>query len=135
MRYTMDNGKVVNIPDSEIEKNMKLLEISKQDAIDLWLEDNDFQENEELEELDQKAKKVKIDHGATGGKVSDKKDKKPRTTVVSDQKQMLFSEILTNLQDVFGQNVQVLKENKLITVQIDEKIFKIDVIEQRPPKK
>ena len=46
MKYTLENGKVVNIPDNEIEYNMKTLELSKEEAIDLWLEDNDYQVNE-----------------------------------------------------------------------------------------
>ena len=58
MKYTLPNGKNVNIPDKEIEKNMKLLEISKEDAIEMWLEDEGYLDNEEQNELDEKAKKV-----------------------------------------------------------------------------
>ena len=36
MKYTLPNGKNVNIPDKEIEKNMKLLEISKEEAVEMW---------------------------------------------------------------------------------------------------
>ena len=32
MTYTLSNGKTVRIPDKEIEKNMKILEISKDEA-------------------------------------------------------------------------------------------------------
>ena len=32
------------------------------------------------------------------------------------------------------ENVEVLKENKLIQVKLNGKTFKIDLIEQRPPK-
>ena len=35
----------------------------------------------------------------------------------------------------FGGNVEVSKENKLMIVEIDGKTFKIDLIEQRKPKK
>lgn len=133
MKYTLENGKTVNIPDKEIEKNMKLLEISKEEAIEMWLCDHDFEDNEELEELDEKASKVKIKHEA--GTKERKKSDKPRTVKVSDAKKELFSTVLTNLQEVFGENAQVLKENKLISLKIGEKTFKIDIIEQRQPKK
>lgn len=133
MKYTLENGKVVNIPDSEIEKSMKLLEISKEEAVEMWLCDNDFEDNEELEELDTKAKKVKVIHGAGDNKR--KKSDKPRTVKISDEKKALFSAVFDNLQAVFGENVQILKENKLISVKIGEKTFKIDIIEQRAPKK
>ena len=93
MKYTLENGKVVNIPDNEIEYNVKTLELSKEEAIDLWLEDNDYQVNEELEELDSKAKKVKIDHQASAIDKTEKKDRKPRTVKVSDTKQAVFVNI------------------------------------------
>lgn len=135
MKHTLDNGKVVNIPDDEIANSMKCLEISKEEAIEMWLCDNDLEENEELTELDTKAKKVKINHGA--GAAERKKSEKPRTVKVSDEKKELFSTILQNLDRAIGverENIQVLKENKLISVKIGEKTFKIDIIETRQKK-
>ena len=58
MKYNF-NGKEINIPDAEIENNMKVLEISREEAIAMWLDDNDYTENEEVEELTAKAKSVK----------------------------------------------------------------------------
>lgn len=133
MVYKLDNGKTANIPDNEIEKTMKLLELTKEEAIQLWLEDNEYLENEEQAELDARAKKVKINHGA--GAAERKKSDKPRTVKISDEKKALFSTVFDNLQTVFGENIQILKENKLISVKIGEKTFKIDIIEQRTPKK
>jgi DNA repair exonuclease SbcCD nuclease subunit len=34
-----------------------------------------------------------------------------------------------------GNSVEIVKENKLLTLKINEKTFKVDLIEQRPPKK
>ena len=135
MRYTLPNNKTINIPDDEIKKSMKALDLSKEDAIQMWLEDNDYEVNEEQAELDAKAKKVKIDHGASAVDKTEKKEKKPRPKVASDEKKELFDEIFSNLQDVYKQNAQIVKENKLITVKIGEKVFKVDLIEQRAPKK
>ena len=125
------NGKNLNIPDVEIKNSMEKLGLSKEDAIQMWLEDNDYLENEEQAELQEKASKVKIDHGASG-KVGEKK-KTPRTIKVSDEKVTLFDFIVGNLLTKY-ENVDILKENKLIQVEIDGKIFKIDLIEQRPKK-
>ena len=133
MKYTLKNGKSVNIPDKEIEKSMKALDLTKEEAIEMWLEDNDYEVNEEQVALDEKAKKVKINHGASAVDKTEK-EKKERKVIVSDEKQALFSEILSNLQNVYGENVQIVKENKLLTVKIGAKTFKIDLIEQRPPK-
>jgi hypothetical protein len=132
MIYNLD-GKSITIPDKEIENLMSSLELTKEDAIDLWLCDHDYEEDEEQTELDEKASKVKISHEIAQKK--DKKERKPPKKVVSDQKKELFSEILSDLEDVYKENVEVAKENKLILVHIDGKVFKIDVIEQRPSKK
>lgn len=135
MKYTLPNGRNINIPDKDIEKSMKLLELTKEEAIEMWLEDEGYLDNEEQNELDDKAKKVKIDHGASAVDKTQKKEKKPREIKVSDEKQTLFNEILSNLQDVYQNSVEIVKENKLLTVKIGEKTFKIDIIEQRQPKK
>ena len=134
MRYTLPNGKNVNIPDEEIKKSMKALDLTKEDAIQMWLEDNDYEVNEEQAELDAKAKKVKIDHGASAMDKTKSKEKKPRPKVASDEKKELFDEIFSNLQDIYKENARIEKENKLILVKIGEKEFKVDLIEKRPPK-
>ena len=137
MKYTLKTGKTVTIPDNTIQTYMKNLDLTKDEAIQLWLEENDYEENEELEELDKKAKTVKIQHEAKSEESTRKKSDKPRTVKVSDEKQELFNTILQNLDRTCGvekENITILKENKLIQVKIGEKIFKIDIIEQRPPK-
>ena len=134
MKYTLTNGKVVNIPDKEIEKSMKALELTQEEAIQMWLEDNDYEVNDEQVALDEKAKKVKIQHGASAIDKTEKKEKKPRVVKISDEKQALFGEIYLHLKEIFGENVEIIKENKLLTVTQGKKVFKIDIIEQRPPK-
>lgn len=134
MRYNF-NGKNINIPNEEIDKSMKLFGISENDAIQMWLEDEGYLDNEEQAELEQKAKDNRITatiHDA--GNKKTRKAAKPKTVKVSDEKQVLFAQILSNLQFDY-ENVEVLKQNKLIQVKIGEKVFKIDLIEQRQPKK
>lgn len=138
MRYNL-NGKNINIPDAEIQKSMKVLEISKEEAIQMWLEDEGYLDNEEQMELEKKAKENRITatiHDA--GNKAKGKQSKPKTIKVSDEKQALFAEIhekLCEYCDEIDGTCEVLKENKLISVKIGEKTFKIDLIEQRPPKK
>lgn len=136
MRYTLENGKTINIPDKEIENHMKILELSKEEAIQLWLEDNDYEINEEQEELDAKAKKVKIQHDATSTQPR-KKSEKPRTVKVSDAKKEFFVQLSQFLNDFSAENgatCTVLKENKLFQVAYGGEIFKIDLIQTRKPK-
>ena len=123
------NGKCYTIPNEEIEKLQAKLKISFGEAVEVWLTDHDLEENEEQVLLNKKASAVARE------KVSGEKkaDRKPRIVKISDEKQMLFKHIFGELSENFD-NVQVLKENKLIEVGIGGKIFKIDIIEQRKPK-
>ena len=128
------NGKLLNIPKKEIEKAMKLLDLSQEDAIQMWLEDEGYLDNEEQNHLCEVAKMNKITQNIhQAGERGRKSSQKPKTVKVSTEKTELFAEILQNLQENH-QNVAILKENKLIQVEINGKIFKIDLIEQRKPK-
>lgn len=126
------NGKSVQIPKAEIEKNMEKLELSENEAIQLWLEDNGYEVNEEQEILDSKAKQARIDYGVD--KEKGKKLSSPKKVKVSDEKKELFHKIYSELLTYGNSNVTILKENKLISCTINGKIFKIDIIETRPPK-
>ena len=133
MVYKTEN-KTYNIPDSEIDNLVTSLDISISEAVDLWLEDHNYQTNKEQEELDAAASKVKIN---LGNGAEDKKTRKgaPRTVKVSDEKKELFNQILANLTTFYANNVTVLNENKLFSVKIGEKTFKINITEDRKQKK
>ncbi len=138
MRYDF-NGKMVNIPDQEIEKAMKNLNLTKDEAIEMWLEDEGYIDNPEQLELCQKAKDNKITatiHQASGDRP--KKQSKPKTVKVSSEKQDLFTLLEVTLDDYckeIGGKRTILNPNKLIQVELNGKTFKIDLIEQRKPKK
>ena len=137
MKYELSNGKVVNIPDDDIKGYMKSLDLTKDEAIEMWLDDEGYTENNEQMELEQKAKDsgvMRDIHGASAMDKTKSKSAKPKVVKVSDEKQTLFAEILSNLEYDY-EKVEVLKQNKLIQVEINGKIFKIDLIEQRPKKK
>jgi hypothetical protein len=88
-------------------------------------------EAREMAEMEIKAKGIK-NYTATE---KNRKPKAPRTKKVADEKKLLFQTILTNLQEVFGENVEVLNENKLIFVKVGNESFKVDIIQSRKPKK
>ena len=140
MVYELDNGKKVKIPDEEIEKSMKALDLTKEEAVEMWLEDEGYLDNEEQNELTKKVNESGILHSIhkAGDKTTRKKSDKPKVVKVSDEKKELFGEIWQNVE-IFAQDLggsaKIEKENKLIIVQIGEKTFKIDLIEQRPKKK
>ena len=131
MNYTLENGKVVRIPDAEIENNMRLLEITREEAVQMWLEDNDFQTNEEVEELTKKAKVNKINREA--------KADAPRKKVVRERKPDVekekLIEILTNCLKNAGFEAEITNKSKIIEFNVGENHYKLDLIKQRPPKK
>ena len=138
--YTLPNGKTIKLPIEEIKKNMKLLELSEDEAIEMYLEDEGYLDNEEQTELDKKAKESGILQTIHGASADQKERKKsaPRTVKVSDEKKELFAEIVANFEcfaEETNGKVRVEKENKLIIFEINEKTFKIDLIEQRAKKK
>ena len=137
MLHTLENGKKVNIPDKEIKNSMEKLELSFEDAVSLWLEDNDYEVNEEQQALDEKAKKVKIQHDAVGNEPRKKSDK-PRTVKVSDAKKEVFYQFSEFLKRFCEENPacdSVLTENKMFQLKFGGETFKIDIVQQRKPKK
>lgn len=124
-------GKTLTIPDKEIANSMKMLELSENEAIQMWLEDNGYELNEEQEELDEKAKKVKIKMGAKAEK-SENKPKKPRTVIVSDEKVEIFQKIVDFLEENY--EISVEKPNKLVKIYKNGKEFKLDLVETRQKK-
>ena len=137
MRHELDNGKVINISDSQIKNFMDNLELSEAEAIQMWLDDNGYDENDEQKELDEKAKSVKIDHGASADRPKSKGGK-PRTIKISDAKKELFTKLSYYLNEFCEENnaeMTVLTENKLIEVRFGGEIFKIDLVQRRKQRK
>ena len=131
--YKLENGKTVRIPKEEIERNMKGLDLTEQDAILVWLEDNDYIENAEQIALDQKAKDSKITatiHQARADKPQGKRKVERKPDQVKDELVENLKEFLCDL----AQNVQIVKVGKLIEFDIGNDHYKLDLIRQRPPK-
>jgi hypothetical protein len=129
MKYTLDSGRVIEIEDKAIRNLMDGCKCTKEEAIDIWLTDHDYIVNQEQEKLNKSAKNAGF-RAQSGTKTS----KKAHKTKVSAEKIVLFNTILRNLdrcEGVSAENISILKENKLISVKIGDKTFKIDVIGQR----
>lgn len=132
MKYGLSTGAIIEIPDKEIENLMLNLDLTKIEAVETWLVDNDYEINEEQQKLDEKAKKVKVNR-ETGRKV-EKKPRKPANIKVSDEKKELFSALGAFLGEYCsekGGKWEISIENKLFLAEINGKKFKIDLIQQR----
>ena len=133
MRYKLGNGKEVNIPEEEINANIKGLDVDREEAIQIWLEDNEYEINEEQNKLNEKAKAVKIKHEA---KAETKKERKPVERKPDEAKEAIIAELARCVAGIDGAAaVKIVNVGKLITFELDGATYKIDLIRQRAPKK
>ena len=96
------NGKSIKIPDKEIKKNMEILDLSEKEAIQLYLEDEGYLENEEVAELTKKAKDSGIMSTIHGAKSDKPKAKIERERKENPTKERIISEIGKFLCDLDG---------------------------------
>ena len=127
MLYTNPQGKKFNIPDDYLNKQMQNLGVSKMEAVQLWLEDNGVEKNEELETLDQEAKKTKIQHGAGDKKrTSATRERKPNL-----EKQNIIAALASILADdnfsdgLTVENIKIVKSEREISFQIKENSYSL----------
>lgn len=125
------NGKNIRIPDEEIKKNMQILEISQDEAIQMYLEDEGYLENEVVEELTKKAK----ENGTAKVKAKSDKVRKPvkRERKPDEEKEKII-EILQNALKNEGIAAEITNKSKIIEFSIENNHYKLDLIKKRPKK-
>lgn len=128
MTYNFE-GKNINIPDDEIEKSMKVLGISKEEAIDLWLCDNDYEEDEEAEALTVKAKAVKRYEKADKPRKATAKERK-----VDEEKKQLLNLCRIPIEGAGGIVTNVKNEAEF-SFTFGDNCYTVKLVKHRPPKK
>ena len=130
--YKLAGGKVVNVPNAEVSKLQAALKISRSEAVELWLFDNDYIDNPEADELTAKAKENKVSHNAR----AEVKQKTQRERVIKEDKvkEDIVQAVADLLPTLNAENVVIEKKGKLITFTVGADKFKLDLIRQRPPK-
>lgn len=127
------NGKDVKVNENEVNKLVEKLGISEEEAIQTWLEDNDYEVNEEVVKLTKQAKDNKITatiHGA-------QKVRAKREVVRKEDpdKENLISWLAQFLTDnVSVENLQVTNVGKLIEFEYLGNSYKLDLVKRRPKK-
>ena len=134
--YTLENGRTVRVPNEAIERNMAILKISKQEAVDLWLYDEGYIDNEEADALTAKAKDNRVTATVHKAKSTEYKQKtqKERVAKADPTKEGIISAIAEMLPSVNAENVVIANKGKLITFSMGADSYKLDLIRQRPPK-
>ena len=127
------NNKIVKINDNEIKKLMKNLEITEAEAIETWLSDNDYVNNEQIEILTKKAKENKTDKIVASDKTTRKKaERQPKENPIKEQIIDILASTLRN--ELTPELIQITNKSKLIEFTYFGKQFKLDLIEKRIPK-
>lgn len=92
-----------------------------------------FEDALEVAEMELKSKENFKNYVSSEPKKPENKQKKPKTVKISAEKAELFDLLWEGLSNYY-ENSEILKPNKLISVNIGEKNFKIDIIETRQKK-
>lgn len=129
------NGKNIKVPDEEIKKNMEILDLSQEEAIQLYLEDEGYLENEEVAELTKKAKDSGIMSTIHGAKSDKPKAKIERERKENPTKERIIAEIGKFLCQLDGiSSVNITNIGKIIEFECENKHFKLDLIQKREKK-
>lgn len=132
MIYMLGNRRI-NIPDSEIQKSMQKLEISREDAIQMYLEDEGFLENEEQVALTQKAENSGVAKEMRRCK-SIRKTEKKRERKPDPTKEEIISNLAKFLQSQGVADVQIPNVGKLITFSLNGENFTLNLVRNRKKK-
>lgn len=122
----------INIPDAEIKNFMDCLDISKEEAVEMWLTDNGYEENEEQLELDAKASKARVNKNVIGDK-----ERKPRPQRKEDsEKRELINYLAAHmcLDPQMFENVNVANAEREITFTLGENEYSITLTRHRAKK-
>ena len=132
MKYN-HNGKIINIPDKDLEKFMSTLDLTEQEAIEMYLDDNGYTINETVETLTKKAKENKTDKIVAQSKVEKAKtERKPKENP-------LKTSIIDYLYKFLAENptlldLKITNKTKSIDFMAENKHFTLNLVEHRPKK-
>jgi hypothetical protein len=133
IEYELDENVVVKIPREEIERTMKGLGCSEDDACWIWCEDNGKIDNDEQNELDKKAKENRITATIHQARAETTKERKKVERKPDPTKESIIATLAESLADMV-ENVKIVNIGKLIEFDFQGEHYKLDLIRQRKPK-
>lgn len=133
--HFMERGWGLTDKETTILKNMKSLDISREEAEQLWEDDNSDYESDEMKEMGEKAKSVmRTIHGAEGDRKTFPKKNEPRERKENPTKRMIIAEILAKIETI-SDNCEITNAEKYISFEIGDEKYEINLIQKRKPKK
>ena len=133
---TLDNDKIIRVETDYLNKMVAALDIDMDEAVLTYLEDEEYEINDEQEALTKKAKDNRIT--ATIHEAEDRtKERKKMVRVQKENptKEMIIINLKEKLQELGEvENIIIENKSKIITFSIGDKHFKLDLIERRKEK-
>ena len=133
INYELDENVFVKIPQDEIDRIVKGLGVSEDDACWIWCEDNGKIDNDEQNELDKKAKDNRITATIHQARAETTKERKKVERKPDPTKESIISTLAESLADMV-ENVKIVNIGKLIEFDFQGEHYKLDLIRQRKPK-
>lgn len=129
---TLENGKSYKIATKWVENTCSSLDVDYIDAIELWLTDNGYLDNEEQDNLDTKAKgAVKI---IAQSETPKKKTQRERVAKENPTKELIITTIAKSLENLQVSNLNIENKAKIITFSLNNEDFKVDLVQKRKKK-
>ena len=122
MKYEL-NKKIINIPDKDIENFVTKYSLSQDEAIQLWLEDNDYLENEVVNELMEKTKGQRHYEKSTKERKTSTRERK-----VDEEKKALLEKLME------GFEVDSVKNEAEFSFHVGENHYTVKLVKHRPSK-
>ncbi len=127
MRYEL-NKKIINIPDKDIETFVAKYNLSQDEAIQLWLEDNDYLENEIVNELVEKTKGQRHYEKSTKERKASTRERK-----VDEEKKRFLLDMKTLIEGLGGVVTEVKNEAEF-SYTFGENNYTVKLVKHRPKK-
>lgn len=130
------NNKQINIPDEDITNYVNTLKISTEEAIQMWLDDEGYTTNAEVEEMTQKAKINKTTKVNAGDKTKRKKvERKPTENPLKEKIiEDIYYFLLNNYENLASNDIKITNKTKIIEFTLQDKHFKLDLVQKREKK-
>lgn len=126
MKYEL-NKKTINIPDADIKTFMDKYSLSQDEAIQLWLEDNDYLENEVVNELIEKTKGQRHYEKSTKERKASTKERK-----VDEEKKYLLNLLINAINN--ENCIDSVKNEAEFSFTFGENNYTVKLVKHRPKK-
>lgn len=130
---TLDNDKVVRVDKNYLDNMVAALEIDMDEAVLTYLEDEEYEINDEQEQLTKKAKENRITATIHQAEDRTKERKKAvRTVKENPTKEMVIGEMFKSIQNIAGvTDCRIENKAKIITFTLNGENYKLDLIQRR----